>query len=203
MPTAMRDSNRTVVAGLLIAALVVAACGGPSASASSGPSATPEPTATPDPHLIDPASADTIYRALQKAHIDIVANTASTGPNGEPVRLINATFDGWPLLLSEYSSAKALAKDVTWKAGSKPGQGEAPVAIRGLNILIEWGPTTGATPPVPTAAQLQGIQAVVEVIDPLLWPLSVRSTTAVTVPNHAPPPSPAPSGSGKPSASPS
>ena len=52
----------------------------------------------------------------------------------------------WPLVVSEYSSSKALAKAKPWKAGAKPGQGEPPIAFIGLNILVEWGPTTTGRP---------------------------------------------------------
>ena len=112
---------------------------------------TPVPTASPSPapvHLTDPVAVDVVFAALNKAGLKIKANNAgSGGDSGEPVRRINATYLDWPLIVSEYSSSKALAKATRWKAGAKPAQGEPPIAFIGLNILIEWGPTTTGVRP--------------------------------------------------------
>jgi hypothetical protein len=125
----------------------------------------------------------------------IVANTAGSDIGGEPVRWINATFDGWPLIISEFTSAKGLAKARPWKKGAKPGQGEPPVAIRGLNILIEWGPTTGAKPPKPDDVQQIVIAQMIAALDPLFYPLQVRSSVPIVVPVHTPVPTPSPTAS--------
>jgi hypothetical protein len=206
----MRDSNRSsprgrgrLVASLVIVGLV-AACGASAPSASPSPTAVyvAPPTPTPDPHLTDPVSADDLFRALQTAGLKVAAYTASTGPRGEPVNLINGTYDGWPLIISEYSSAKALAKAKKWKAGAKLKQGEPPIAIKGLNILLEWGPTTGKKPPKLDAGQQVALQALIEAIDPLLYPLASRTSIKVAMPVHTPEPTASPASSASPSPTP-
>ena len=210
IPTAMRDSNRSahrgrgrLVASLAFVSLVVAGCGGAPVTATLTPSSAPlaAPTPTPDPHRSDPVSANDIFRALQAAKLDVSAYTAGTGPKGEPVTTINGAYDGWPIIVSEYSSAKALAKANKWKAGAKLRQGDPPVSIKGLNILIEWGPMTGRRPPKLNAEQRAAVAALIETIDPLLYPLKVRSNITIEVPQHTPVPSPSPSPSQTPSAS--
>lgn len=192
----MRDSNRPpsrgrgrLLAPIIAIGLVVTACG----SATSTPSAvatpvrTAAPTATPDPHLTVPATLEDVYRELQRAGLSMVANTAGTGKKGkEPLRDLVATYEGWPLIISEYSSAKALAKAKKWKAGKKPGQGEPPLAIKGGNILVEWGPTTGRRPPKPDARQQAALAALIAALDPLVYPLKVRSNIKVKLPVHTP-----------------
>ena len=188
----MRDSNRSPrgrrrsLALLVIACALASACGGGAPSASPRP-ATPVPTATPSPepvHLSEPAAADAIFRALNKAGLRVVANTAGSGGDGrEPVRRISATFGDWPLVVSEYSSAKALAKAKPWKEGAKPGPGEPPIAFIGLNILIELGPKSGGRPKAPRDRDLVAATSLVEVIDPLLSPLKTRTIVPITMPD--------------------
>jgi hypothetical protein len=205
MPTAMRDSNRfssrgrhRLLAPIVAIGLLATACGSaaPSPSAVATPVRTAAPVVTPDPHLSNPASLEDVYRELQRAGLDLVANTAGTGKAGkEPLRDIVATYAGWPLIISEYSSTKALAKAKKWKAGKKPGQGETPLAIKGLNILLEWGPTTGKRPPKPDADQRKAIAALIAALDPILYPLKVRSNVKVALPVHTPVPAASPSAS--------
>ena len=38
----------------------------------------------------------------------------------------------------------------------QPGQGEPPIAFAGLNILVDWGPTTGGRPPKPEPGAAPG-----------------------------------------------
>ncbi len=144
------------------------------------------PTASPSPqpvHLTEPAAADSIFRALNKAGFTIVASTAGSGGTGhEPVRRVIATFQDWPLVVSEYSSTKALAKAKPWKVGMKPGPGEPPMAFIGLNILIEWGPTSGGRPKKPEARAIASVESLVKVIDPLLSPLKTRTIVPVAMP---------------------
>jgi hypothetical protein len=186
----MRDSNRQPhgrrrsLALLVIACALASACGDGAPSPSPRP-ATPVPTASPSPapvHLTEPAAADAIFRALNKAGFTIVASTAGSGGGGEPVRRIIATFQDWPLVVSEYSSTKALAKAKPWKSGMKPGPGEPPIAFIGLNILIEWGPTNGGRPKKPEAGALSSVASLLNVIDPLLSPLRARTIVPVTMP---------------------
>ena len=205
----MRISVRRGVAGFVVAAaFALAACGGPPASAPPSPAAA-TPTPTPDPHLAAPATADQVYRALGAAGLPIVANNAITGgPNGEPVKRINATYIGWPLNVAQYSSASALAKVSGWKDGEKPTRGEEPITIIGMNILVTWGPTTGATPPTPDVLKMRGLDRLVAVLDGLLSPLRARTVIPVSFPHASPAPSvpspvPSPVRSAKPTAKPS
>ena len=202
MPTDMRDSNRSTFRGrgrtlapIVVIALIVAACGGGDAtpSPSHAAAATAGPTATPDPHLPSPASLEDVFRGIQAAGLKVIANTGGTGEAGEePVRDFSATYEGWPLIISEYSSTKALAKAKRWKRGKHPGQGEPPIAIKGSNILVEWGPTTGKKPPKLDATQQAAVAALIEALDPLLHPLTARTSVPVDIPVHSTDPPRAP-----------
>lgn len=160
------------------AAWLAMGCASPPPSAS--PTARPTPVITPDPHLADPATADAVFLALGAAGLRLVANNAVGGTDDSPlVKRINATFQGWPLAVSEYRTSAALAKLTDWAAGARPDQGQPPVSIVGLNILIEWGPTTGAEPPAPSGPQVQGLRDLAAALDALLSPLRVRSVVSV------------------------
>ena len=181
--------------------LFVVACGSPPPSVAP-PTPSPTPSPTPDPHLTDPASADVVFTAIAKARLPISANNAASGT--DPVKKINATFFDWPLTISEYRSSASLAKAVQWTPGDPPQPGEAPVAIQGINILIEWGPKSGA-PPALTPPQVEAMNALLDVLDTYVGPLTVRSTTRLEVPAAPATPRPSPSApaSAKPSAKPS
>ncbi|HEX6868097.1 MAG TPA: hypothetical protein VF119_04790 [Candidatus Limnocylindrales bacterium] len=167
-----------LVAGIV---LVVAACGGSAPSAA--PSARPRPVATPDPHLADPATLEEVWRGLGQAGLRMTANNATAGTAGSAlVKRINATYLGWPLMVSEYRSSKLLAEETPWEAGAKPSQGEAPVAIVGANILITWGPQTGEEPATPDARQVDGLDELVLALDRLLNPLRIRSSVDIAMP---------------------
>lgn len=191
---------RSLAASLIVVGLFVAACG--SAPPSVAP-VTPKPTPviTPNPHLVDPASADTVFTAIARAGMPINGNNAGAGM--DPVKTINATFRDWPMLISEYKSAESLAQAKPWKERDPPGQGESPVAIIGLNILVEWGPTTGVRPPSLDEAQIRAMNEFLKVIDPYIGPLQVRTTTELRVPVVTPALTPVPSPSDKSSAAPS
>lgn len=161
------------------AAWLVAGCASPPPSAS--PTVRPTPVITPDPHLDDPATADAVFLALGAAGLRLIANNAIGGTDDSPlVKRINATFLGWPLAVSEYRTSAALAKLTDWPSDVRPDQGQPPVTIVGLNILIEWGPTTGSEPPAPSGPQVQGLRDLAATLDVLLSPLRARSV--VTVP---------------------
>lgn len=198
----MRSSNRirerTILA--LMLALALAACGG----AGPTPSPSPQPTAavTPDPHLSDPVSVDDLYITLQVADLDITANTASAGPGGEPIKRINATYEGWPLIVSAYSSAEALLETADFDPAVPPRRGQAPYALAGLNILVEYGPrTANEAVTEPDAEHRRAALALVEVLDPLLGPLAQQSIEPLPIPGASPlpaasaPASEAPAGS--------
>ncbi len=195
---------RTLAAAVAIG-LLAGACGG---SPPSTPPASLSPVVTPGPtpvvHLSEPVKADSIYLALLADGLRIVPNNASTGgPGQEPVKRINTTYAGWPLAISQYTSSAALKAATDWKAGARPGQGESSIAFMGLNILVEFGPTSGATPKEPDDHQLAAAEALHQALDPLVSPLSARTIVAIPgVPEStvAPTASPAPV---KPTAKPS
>ncbi len=201
----MRDSNRSsfrgrgrLLAPILVIGVLTAACGSatPTPTPAATTAASAAPVATPDPHLTTPASLEVVFRALQDAGLKLVADTAGTGKAGkEPLRDLVATYEGWPLIISEYSSAKALARAKKWKAGKKPGQGEPPIAIKGQNILVEWGPTTGKRPPKPDSHQKDALAALIAALDPMLYPLKVRSNVTVELPVHTSTPAASPAAS--------
>ena len=136
--TSLRAARTVTV--FVAAAVLVAACG--SAAPSASPSVAPTPLATPNPHLPSPATAKQVFAGLGKAGLSITANTATLGAeDSDVVTRIYATYLGWPLDVTEYRSATALTKAITWASGEAPGKGEPPAAIAGINILIIWGPT--------------------------------------------------------------
>jgi hypothetical protein len=176
----MRTSNRgslvvTAVAALALALLVVA-CGG--GSTSPPPPVASGPAVTPDPHLAEPVSVDELFRMLGGAGIHITPNTASKGANGEPVKRIVGTYRDWPIVLSQYSSKATLRAEARFDPKVPPVRGEAPYNVEGLNILVEFGPriTNNRSPAPPPADKQAAMVALVAVLDPLLGPLSQRST---------------------------
>ncbi len=182
--------------------LLMAACGSAPPSVAP-PSSTPRPTPTPNPHLTDPASADTVFTAIARAKLPIAANNAAAG--SDPVKQINATYFEWPMIISEYRSAASLAENITWVPGEPPTKGEAAVSIAGINVLIEWGPKTGAAPQGLSPAQVEAMNEFLATLDRYLGPLIVRTTTFLQVPESSAKPSPSASAaaSGKPSGKPS
>jgi len=174
-----------MLAAAVAIGVLAGACGGSAPSAPPA-SATPVPTPAPTPvaHLTQPAKADNVYLALLAAGLKIAPNNASTGgPGREPVKRINATYAGWPLAISEYTSATSLQKAKKWKADATPGKGEPSISFIGLNILVEWGPTTGASPKKPDGRQLTAAEALWDALDPLVSPLAAR--TIVPIPGAA------------------
>ncbi len=170
-----------LVALVATTAIALVACG--EAAPSVAPTTRPTPVVTPDPHLSDPTTADEVYRGLGAAGLRITANNANAGGEDPAlIKRINATYLGWPLNVSEFRTTSALADDTAWKAGEPPGQGEAPVAIVGSNILVTWGPQTGEQPATPDARQLDGLDDLVLALDRLLSPLRVRTAVPVDVP---------------------
>jgi hypothetical protein len=198
--------NHRSIALALGAALLVAACGSSPASAS--PTATPAPpTPTPNPQLSDPASVDVVYNAMVKAGLQISANSADAGTGGM-VKRLHLTFAAWPLVLTQYTSAKTLVTVSGFNPKAKPVLGDPPYALAGLNILIEYGSSTQNGPPAAPGPQfVTAFEQIVEVVDLLLGPLQQRSVTPVSLPTPTPAPTasatPGPSGSpGKPSPKP-
>jgi hypothetical protein len=165
-----------LAATLVAAIVVVAACASPAPTPA--PTVRPTPVVTPNPHLGDPTTAELVLRGLGTAGLDIVANNADSG-SGPLVRRINATYLGWPLSVSEFRTSDDLTKATGWETGEQPSQGQPPVTIAGLNILIEWGPTTGAKPKEPAGPQVDGLRELVGTLDRLISPLRAKSVVAV------------------------
>ena len=157
----------------------VAACGeAPASVAPATPRATPR--ITPDPHLGDPTTADAVFQALAKAGLRVSPNNADAGAaDGPLVKRINATLLGWPFTVSQFKTSASLSKLTDWGADGEPAQGDPPIAIAGLNILVEWGPTTGELPPKPDAAKLTALRDLALNLDMLLSPLRARAVVAV------------------------
>jgi hypothetical protein len=191
-----RGPGLWVSTSLILTACLVVACGSGSPSlAVVTPAPTPTPSPTPDPHLIAPAKADDVYLGLRAAGLVITPNTANTGGAGhDPVKEIEATYDGWPLSIGQYRSAVTLDTATNWQPGAQPGVNEAPIEFIGLNILVRWGPiSNGPTPRIPDGPQLASAEKLRAALDRLLSPLTPR--TIVTLPGAGTPPpaSPAPS----------
>ena len=180
----------------LVAGAVLAACGGPGVATAPPATPTPEPTPTPNPHLIDPASVDKVYQALRKAGLPVTANSANAGTGGEPLKRLNLTYDGWPLIIQEFSSADALRVTTKFSPKHKPQFGDPAYTFIGLNLYIEYGPhTTNHLPETPDQRFIDAAMKLVAVLDPLIGPLRQSSVSPIPLPT-APPASPAPSASG-------
>jgi hypothetical protein len=199
----MRTSNRGALLSTTVAALalslVMTSCGGSSNSPTTNGSGAP--VATPDPHLAEPVSVDELYRMLGAAGIHITPNTASKGANGEPVKRIVGTYRDWPIVLSQYSSNAVLRTEAKFDPKVRPVRGEAPYIVVGLNILVEFGPriTNDRSPAPPPDDKRAAMIALVDVLDPLLGPLSQRSV--VPLPLKGPPATATPAPSASPKAS--
>jgi hypothetical protein len=169
------------IALVALSAFTLVACG--EAAPSVAPTVRPTPVVTPDPHLTDPTTADDVWRGLGAAGLRMTANNATSGGSDSAlVKRINATYLGWPLNLSEYRTSRALVKETDWESGEQPGQGEAPIAIAGANILVTWGPQTGEEPIRPDERQLEALSDLVAALDRLLSPLRARTVVRLDVP---------------------
>lgn len=162
-----------------VAAIAVGACG--STPPSVAPTVAPTPTATPNPHLADPTTASAVYRGLGTEGLRLTANNAVAGEN-DVIERINATYLGWPLNITEYRTTKALAKATKWQVGERPGQGDVPVAFAAANILVTWGPQTGAEPLPPDDRQVAGLTDLVVALDRLLSPVRAKSVVPISAP---------------------
>jgi hypothetical protein len=193
-----------IVAGL-VGLLLVAACTGAAPPAS--PVATPAPTPmpTPNPHLAEPASVEAVFTWLNGKGLRVIGNNADRGTGGEPLKRINATYAGWPLILSEYSSGPAARKASGVAAAETQAAADQPeFTFVGLNVVVDFGPRLlrdGDPPPDPRFVAAATALAVA--LDPLLGPLGVRAAVHVALPaaaSAAPSPTASPQPSPKPSA---
>jgi hypothetical protein len=167
-----------LAAGAAVAIMLLTACGSPPPSPSP---ATPRPTPviTPDPHLIEPATADDIFKAIRVGDLPLNVTNATAGdPTSPIVKRINADIGNWPLIISEFRTSDLLRRTTNWDPTKPPVQGSPPYAFVGLNILIEFGPITGVLAR-PDAMRQQQAEGLIALIDPLLWPLEQRSVIAL------------------------
>jgi hypothetical protein len=185
----MRRSNRgSRAVAALVGVVLVAGCG---SSPSPSPSAVPAtPVITPDPHLKAPAHVDDVFRLVGARGLKIIPNTASESTKGDPVKRITATYNDWPLVLTEYTSPVALRNVGKFDPSERPRRGEAPYIVAGLNILIEYGPrnTNDPAPVAADPAHQQALMTLVSALDPLLGPLSQRSVQNIALPGATPVP---------------
>jgi len=180
-------------------AVVVTGCGGDHPSPAPSTLATPSPT--PDPHLKGNVTADQLYTILITAKLGLTANNANLG-HGDPniVKQINGAIGGWPVRITEFRSATAMQKALDWKAGAHPGSDEAPYAWSAMNVLIQYGPISAKPPTPPDAARQETATKIIELLDPLLWPIAQHSVVAI--PSRTPEPTAAPPASVAPSKAP-
>jgi len=204
----MRISNQSArwrAGATAVLLLMLTACSSSVPSTAPSPTAVPTPVITPDPHLTDPATADAIFDVIRRAGLPLTVTNATGGDANSPiVKQINAAIDNWPLVISQYRNSATLRAAVKWNPKLPPAVGSPPFVFVGLNVLVAFGPSTGAPQPPDAIRQAQA-ERLVEVIDPLLWPLEQRSVTPVPVRTAvAASPAPAPSNpSPKPSSKPS
>ena len=165
-----------IAAVVFTVAAIAVGCG--SAAVTPGPpTPAPTPTPTPDPHLSAPASVDKLYQELRKSGLSISANTADLGE--EPRKTLNLTYDAWPLIIEEYSTADALVKNTGFDPKKKPEFGDAPYSFAGLNIFIAYGPQVQRAAPVaPDARFATAALLLARALDPLIGPLQQSSVDA-------------------------
>jgi hypothetical protein len=178
----MRISNQSALRRRLatgVVALMLTACSASVPSSAPPPTVAPTPVITPDPHLTDPATADAIFDVIRRAGLPLSVTNATGGDPSSPiVKQINAAIDNWPLVISQYKNSATLRAAVKWSPGKAPAADSPPYIFVGLNVLIAFGPTTGK-PLAPDATRQAQAERLVQVIDPLLWPLEQRSVTPI------------------------
>jgi hypothetical protein len=183
----MRVSNqfgRQGLAASILMALVLTACGASAPSASPPPTPAPTPSPTPDPHLADPATADAIFNSVRLAGLPLSITNAVGGDATSPmVKRINAAIDNWPLVITQFKSSATLRATVKWDPTKQPAAGSPPYVFVGLNIMIAFGPDGG---PPPDATRQAQAKRLIEIVDPLLWPLEQRSVTPIASRTAAP-----------------
>lgn len=161
-----RPVRRGASVTVLSALVLVAACGGAAPSATVAP--TPRITPTPDPHLVEPASVDQVIARLAAMGMTVTTNNASRGRDGEPVKIVNATFAGWPLSIAEYSTT---AKRRELHPIDEDTVERTRMLLAGLNILVLYGPPDRPDAPSPDPGFMESAVALAEALEPLLGPL--------------------------------
>lgn len=174
--------RRGASAAVLSAFVLVAACGGAVPSATIAP--THRITPTPDPHLAEPASVDQVIVKLAAMGMTVITNNASRGRDGEPVKIVNATFAGWPLSIAEYSSTARRRELHPLDGGTVE---RTRMLLAGLNILVAYGPPDRPDAPSPDPGFMNSARALAEALEPLLGPLERAGLLAATAPASASP----------------
>lgn len=185
MPRIMRTLNaRAALPAIAVGALVAVLLAGCGESATPAPpTPTPAPTVAAVIRLTEPASAAEVFDALLAAGLAISPNNASGGSDREPREVINATFEGWPLTLSAYSSAAALAEVGGFEPDRAPGKGDPPYRFAGLNVLVAFGPAVDDRQPVaPDPRFASAAQELARALDPVIGPLAQSSVEPVQLP---------------------
>jgi hypothetical protein len=186
MPGTLRISNlRAPLSAAIVVILltvILAGCG-ESATPIPEPTPTPAPSVKADVHLDDPATASDVFEGLQVAGLAIAPNNASGGSDREPREEINATYAGWPLTISSFSTVDALRELSGFRADAAPGLGAPPYRIVGLNVLVSFGPATeDRTPVAPESRYALAAQALADALDTLIGPLEQSSTEPLRLP---------------------
>ena len=175
METRLRSAERSFRWLLGVVVLVTGCSGG---NAATSPSAPPTaPRATPNPHLREPARVATIYGTLGQRGIPLVGTNAVRGT--DPVVVINATYDGWPLVFTEYRSSATRGR-LSGIRTRVPGPNDAPFTFAGMNVVVHWGPRLpGRRPAAPPAPRVKAAAKLAAELHRLIGPLSERSARPV------------------------
>jgi hypothetical protein len=182
----MRTRAHRSLATVLIGGLFVAACGSSTPTASTPVSSVAASGVAPSQHLTEPATADDVIRVMAISGLKIVPNNATSGRNGEPIKSVNATYDGWPIVITQYSSAAALRKVARFDPSKGPVVGDATYVLVGLNILISYGPQIHSRKaPRPAARYRTSAMRIVETLDPVLGPLQQVTVDPLPLPGGA------------------
>jgi hypothetical protein len=190
MPLGDRLVRVRLFVALFVLAAIAVGCGS-SAPTLVPVTPTPRPTPTPDPHLVEPASVDKVYAELRKAGLSISPNTADSGT--DPVKTLHLTYDAWPLILEQYSTADALVTKTGFDPKKKPVFGDPPYEFAGLNIYVAYGPQVqNGAPTAPDERFSSAAARLVAVLDPLLGPLQESAVAPVPLPQASASPTPQP-----------
>jgi hypothetical protein len=178
-----RAALPAVATGALVTVLL-AGCG--ESATPPPPTPPPAPTVAADLHLVEPASAADVFDALLSAGLAISPNNGSGGSDREPREVINATYAGWSLTLSSYSSAEALAEVGGFEADEPPGKGDPPYRLAGLNVLVAYGPSLdGKLPAAPERRFADAAQELGRALTPVIGPLAQSSIEPLQLPAAA------------------
>jgi hypothetical protein len=183
VPPWVTSAARATLSAVAMIALIGCAAPAPSAPP---PTARPTPAITPEPRLAEPASVDVVFRRLGAAGLRITANTATSGTNGEPVKQVNATYRGWPLIITQFSSSATLRELTRFDPARRPGRGQAPYRLVGLNIFVEYGPrvTNSPLPATPDDLRREAAEALAAALVAFLGPLQQSSVEPVVLPGQ-------------------